>query len=194
MGKIVVRDALGVRWSVRARRLRRGEASRPMVGPEEESLRRQLATLLAPHPVPVHDPLRGVPGGWRTPGDTSDIALRETRAEFGDPPAIGSGWWALGQLPRLIGDAVGHLRTPWSDTWQLEATARGRIRRWARWEVEGAEATVQAAARWRPRCGPDRSRSRAARCSVDVVDQRPAVVQRRSGRCSAGRTQRREPG
>jgi hypothetical protein len=179
VGKIDVRDALGVRWSVRARRLRRGEASRPMVGPEEESLRRQLATLLAPHPVPVHDPLRGVPGGWRTPGDTSDVALRETRADFGDPPAIVSGWWALGQLPRLIGDAVGHLRTPWSDTWRLEATARGRIRRWARWEVEGAEATVQAAAMVAAALRAGRVPQPCGAVLVDVVDQRPAVVQRR---------------
>ena len=180
MGKVVVRDAQGARWSVRARRLRRGEASGPLLVPEAESLRRQLTALLAPGPVPVHDPSRRVPGAWRTPGDTSDVAMQETRAVFGDPRAFDSGWWALGQLPRLVQDAVRHLRTPWSDTWQLEATASGRIRRWARWEVDGAEATVRAAATVAAALRAGQAPQPSGAVLVDVVDQRPAVVQCRT--------------
>ena len=114
------------------------------------------------------------------PGDTSDLAMRATRAEFGDPQPIDSGWWVLGQLPRLIGNEARHLRTPWSDTWQLEALARGRIRRWARWEVEGVAATGQAATAVAAALEGGQVPLPDGAVLVDVVDQRPAGVHRRA--------------
>jgi hypothetical protein len=180
VGSIVVRDAMGVRWKVRARQLRRGESSRPWSGPEEDSLRRRLVGVLAPHPLVVLDPLRGVPGGWRTPGDSADVALRETRAEFGDHRDVGSSWWAVAQLFRMVRDALDHLSTPWSDTWRLEAVACGRIRRWAIWEIDGAEATEPAVAAVAAALGAGVVPQPTGAVLVEVVDQRPPLRSRRS--------------
>ena len=180
MGSIVVRDAMGVRWKVRARQLRRGESSRPWSGPEEDSLRRRLVGVLAPHPLVVLDPLRGVPGGWRTPGDSADVALRETWAEFDDHRDFGSGGWAVTQLFRMVRDAVEYLSTPWSDTWRLEAVARGRIRRWALWEIEGAEATERAVTAVAAALGAGVVPQPTGAVLVEVVDQRPPMRSRRS--------------
>jgi hypothetical protein len=177
---IVVRDAVGVRWKVRARRLRRGESSRPRSGPEEDSLRRRLAGVVAPHPLVVPDPLRGVPGGWRTPGDRADIAMRQAMAEYGDPREFGSSLWAVAQLFRLFSDALDHLSTPWSDTWRLEAVARGRIRRWAVWEVEGMEATERALTSTAAALEAGLVPQPPGAVLVEVVDQRPPDRSRRS--------------
>lgn len=177
---MVVRDAEGARWSVRARRLRRGESSRPWAGPEEESLRRRLAGALAPHPLVVPDPLRGVAGGWRTPGDAADVAMHQVRAAFGGRRDAGSNLWAVAQLARLLRDAVNHLRTPWSDTWQVEAAARGRIRRWVHWEVEGSEATEQAVTSVVAALQAGHLPQPCRAVLVEVVDQRPPARGRRS--------------
>jgi hypothetical protein len=178
--KTVVRDGQGARWVVRARRLRRGDTSRPWPGPEEESLRRRLAGVLAPHPLVLIDPLRGRPDGWRTPGDTADVAMAEALAEFGEPRSAGSDWWAVAQLVRLILDAVDDRRTPWSETWQVEAAARGRIRRWARWEVEGVDAAERTIATVTTALEAGDVPRPFGATLVDVVDQRPAGYQRRA--------------
>jgi len=177
---IVVPDAMGVRWKVRARRLRRGESSRPRPGPEADSLRRRLAGVLAAHPLVIHDPLRDVPGGWRTPGDRADVALRAARAEFAAHGAFGTDVWAVAQLARLIRDGLIRPRTPWSGTWRVEAAASGRIRRWAHWEVEGMGATERAVTSVVTALeAGDLPEPRGA-VLVEVVDQRPPTRVRRS--------------
>ncbi|MCW2700352.1 MAG: hypothetical protein JWQ45_1887 [Blastococcus sp.] len=180
MHKTLVRDADGLRWSVRARRLRLDERCRPWPGPEQESLHRRLAGVLAPRPLVLPDPLRGRPGGRLTPGDTADVAMQDVRAEFGGDGHTGLDLSALADLARLVHEAVSHLRAPWSDTWQLEAAARGRIRRWARWEVEGREATERAIAAVSAALATGRVPEPLGAVLVDVVDQRPAVSHRRS--------------
>jgi len=187
MGRVVVQDCWGVRWSVRARRLRRGESCRPWPGPEEESLRRRLAGVLAPRPLVLPDAYRGLPGGWRMPGDSADVAIRETLAEFGDLRSAGSDVWAVAQLVRLIRDAVDHRRTPWTDIWEVEAAARGRIRRWARWEVDGVDATERAIATVSAALEAGDVPRPFGTTLVDVVDQRPAVHERRSAGLGRGR-------
>lgn len=179
MGSTVVRDARGVRWKVRPRRLRRGESRRPRSGPEEDSLRRRLAGVVAAQPFLVLDPLRGVPGAWRTPADTADIAMHQVRAEFADGRGFGLGGGVV-ELFGLLRDAVEHLRTPWSDTWQVEAVARGRIRRWAHWEVEGMEATQRAVAAVAAALETGQVPQPSNAVLVDVVDQRPPSRNRRS--------------
>jgi hypothetical protein len=170
--KVVVPDAHGARWTVGVRRLRSTETAGPMSRPEEESLRRRLADAVAAVPHLLDDPLRGRPAGWRTPGDTDDVARREARAQFrcittGGAPAP----W---ELTGLIVDLVDHLRTPWSDTWRVEAVARGRIRRWARWEMEGLEAASRAVATVSAALAAGEVPGPEGAVLVDVVDQRPA--------------------
>jgi hypothetical protein len=80
----------------------------------------------------------------------------------------------------LILDLVGHLRTPWSDVWQVEALARGRIRRWARWEVDGTDAAHRAIASVSAALEAGRIPEREGAVLVEVVDQRPAGGSRRS--------------
>jgi hypothetical protein len=128
---------------------------------------------VAPHPLPPGT-LSGR-GGWWTPADASDIALSEAAAEFRTVS-----YWGEWAAPRLVLDLVDHLRTPWSDVWRLEALARGRIRRWARWEVDGPEATHRAIASVSAALEAGRIPEPEGAVLVEVVDQRPAGAHRRS--------------
>jgi hypothetical protein len=152
-----------------------------MSRPEQESLRRRLTRALAPHAAVAIDPMRGVPAAWRLPGDTSDIELREARRAYGDSSyGSASGVWALMEFVRLVREAVDHLRTPMTDTWQLEAATRGRIRRWARWEVQGPHAAERTAVAVAAALASGRVPQPDNAVLVDVVDQRPATAPRRS--------------
>lgn len=172
MRKIAVRDAQGARWSVRARQLGSTETAAPLSEPEHDSLRRRLAAALSPHPAMVAGPIRGVPVAWRTPGDSADIELWKARTAYRDL-TYGSGgvMWAIVDLVR---DAVDQLRTPPTDTWLLEVVARGRIRRWARWEVQGREAAERTAVAVAAALTNGRVPEPADARLVDVIDQRPA--------------------
>jgi hypothetical protein len=79
----------------------------------------------------------------------------------------------VAEFVRLVRDAVEDLRTPRSDTWQVELIARGRIRRWARWEMTGAEAAEQAVATVGSGVRAGRVPEPWGATLVDVVDQRP---------------------
>ncbi|MFD2094238.1 hypothetical protein [Blastococcus deserti] len=167
-------DASGVRWTVRLRRLRGAGTPPPLPGPEVESLRRRLAGVLARRPVPTADRRPGGPSPWPLPGDTADVEMRATLAEFHrDPMRTSTEVWALRQLVRMLREAVDHVRTPPSDTWQVELVARGRIRRWARWEVTGQEAATQTAATVAAGVRDGRVPEPWGATLVDVVDQRP---------------------
>ena len=189
MHKVQVRDTHGARWTVRARRLRSTETVGPMSRPEQESLRRRLTRALTPHAAVPVDPMRGVPDAWRLPGDTSDIELREAWADHCDSTyGSASGVLALVGFVRLVADAVEHLRTPMTDTWQVEAAACGRTRRWARWEVQGPEVAertaVTVAAALTSGCVPQPDDA----VLVDVIDQRPPTAPRRSAGLGGART------
>jgi hypothetical protein len=160
-----------------------------MSRPEQESLRRRLTRALAPHAAVAIDPMRGVPDSWRLPGDTSDIELREARAAHGDSThGSAGGVWALVGFVQLVGDVIDHLRTPMTDTWQLEAAARGRIRRWVRWEVQGPEAAERTAAEVAAALASGRVPQPDNAVLVDVVDQRPATAPRRPAGLGGART------
>jgi hypothetical protein len=167
----VVTDAWGVRWKVRARQLRGGGTPPPRPGPEEESLRRRLAGAMARHPAPAPAPGSA---GWMLPGDTADVEMYATLAELRrDPMTTPTNVWAVVQFVRLVRDAVEHLRTPMSDRWQVEVIARGRIRRWARWEITGADAAEQAVVTVASGVSDGRVPEPWGATLVDVVDQRP---------------------
>ena len=180
MGKIAVRDAYGDRWSIGARRLRVPEIAPPLSGPEQDSLRRRLAGAVAPNPAVVPDPMRGVPGAWRMPADRADVELHETRADLASRYRSSNGIWALVALVRLVEDVVDHRRTPKTDNWRLEAAAGGRIRRWARWEVDGPEAAQRAAATVAAALAAGQVPAPSDAVLAEVVDQRPPTSRRQS--------------
>ncbi|WP_142025059.1 hypothetical protein [Blastococcus colisei] len=164
-------DGFGVRWTVRARQLRGTGTPPPRPGPEEESLRRRLTAALSRLPAPA---VAGGTGDWRLPADTADVEMQATFAEFRDTPMRqGTAPWAVGHAVRLVGEAIAHLRTPRSETWEVELVARGRIRRWARWQITGADAAAQALATVAAGVGAGRVPEPWAATLVDVVDQRP---------------------
>ena len=171
MGTTVVTDASGVRWAVRSRPLRGTGTPAPRPGPEEESLRRRLAGALARFPAPDLAP---PPGDWQLPADTADVEMSATWAEFHRTPWWpGSDPWAVVQFVRLLRETVAHLRTPRSETWEVELIARGRIRRWARWQITGAEAARQVVATVTSEVRAGRIPEPWGATLVDVVDQRP---------------------
>jgi len=166
-----VTDVRGVRWTLRGRQLRGAGTPLPRAGPEEESLRRRLAAALSRLPATASAP---VPRNWYLPADTADIEMQATVAAFRDSPMrTGSAPWAVGQAIRLVGEAVAHLRTPRSELWQIELLARGRIRRWARWQVTGADGAAQAVATIAADVAAGRVPEPWGTTLVDVVDQRP---------------------
>jgi hypothetical protein len=143
----------------------------PRPGPEEESLRRRLAGALARFPVPGVAPPAA---DWELPADTAELDLAGTRAEFLQSRwYAGSEAWAVAEFVRLAREAVDQLRTPRSDTWEVELVARRRIRRWARWEITGAEAAEQVVATVLSGVRAGRVPEPWGAILVDVVDQRP---------------------
>ena len=102
------------------------------------------------------------------------------RAVLCDSPYGSSGAWALADSVGLVVGAVDHLRSPMTDIWQLEAAARGRIRRWARWQIEGAASTQPAVAAVAAALEAGHVPQPPDAVLVDVVDQRPPPTRRRS--------------
>jgi len=166
-----VTDAWGARWTVRARQLRGTGTPPPLPGPEEESLRRRLTAALSRLPPPA---TAARPGDWRLPADTADVERELVLAEFRDTPMRqGTAPWAVGHAVRLVGEAIAHLRTPKSGTWEVELVARGRIRRWGRWQITGAEAAAQTVTTVVTAVAAGRVPEPWGAVLVDVVDQRP---------------------
>ena len=166
-----VTDAWGVRWTVRMRQLRGAGTPPPAPGPEEEALRRRLAAALSRLPSPA----TSFPAGdWRLPADTADIEIQAAFAAYRDSPMrLGTAPWVVGHAVRLVAEAITHLRTPKSDTWEIEVVARGRIRRWARWQITGAEPATQVVGTIVAGIGAGRVPEPWGATLVDVVDQRP---------------------
>lgn len=164
-------DGWGVRWTVRARQLRGTGTPPPRPGPEEESLRRRLTAALSRVPAPA---VTQGTGDWWLPADTADVDMQVALSEFWDTPMRqGTAPWAVGHAVRLVGEAIAHLRTPRSDTWEVELVARDRIRRWARWQITGTDAAAQAVATVVAGVRSGRVPDPWAATLVDVVDQRP---------------------
>lgn len=170
MAKAVVEDAQGVRWVVRARRLREDGAA-PI--PLEEIWRPQLSAALAPVATGQRGRPAGSALGLSTP-DASDDAMAAVRGEIGAPVIpVMNGFEILAGAWRLVVDGVRHLRTPFSDRWRVELVARGRVRRWAHWETDGAEAATRTVAAVATDVAGGRLPEPAGAVPVEVVDQRP---------------------
>jgi hypothetical protein len=173
MRTALVEDVHGTRWSVRTRRLRGHGGPFPGPAMDREAWDSQLEQALSPVPAPRAGQRTGSPHQLLPP-DASDRALAAVRGEIGAPVLDHSGAFEiLTAAGRLVADAVRHLRTPLSDRWRVELAARGRIRRWAHWEIAGAESAARTAVAVAADVRAGRVPAPAGALLVEVVDQRP---------------------
>lgn len=167
-----VTDQWGAGWKVRARRVRGAGKAPPHPGPDADRMRRRLEAALGRYPAPlaasastdalvaaapISDPvdaeLAAFRRGWHRPGTT--------------------GWVAFEAGPALVREGLARLRTPRSGTWEVELLARGRFRRWARWQVVGDEGAGRVLASVTADVAAGRVPDPAGATLVEVVDHRP---------------------
>ncbi|MGY1754794.1 hypothetical protein [Blastococcus sp. SYSU D01042] len=169
--RTTVTDVWGARWTVRAREVRGTGTVPPRAGPDVDRMRRRLDAALGQHPAPLGPE---VPTDIREPAapvsDPVDAELSAFRRGEGRP---GTRLWALGRTGWLLRMAVAHLRTPRSGTWEVELLARGRFRRWARWQVRGEEAAARALTTVAADLTAGRVPQPDGGTLVEVVDHRP---------------------
>jgi hypothetical protein len=173
MRTALVEDGHGTRWSVRTRRLRGHGGSSAGPATEPDAWGSQLEDALSPLPARRTDQRTGSPDQLLAP-DASDRALAAVRGEIGAPGLHHAGAFEiLAAAGHLVADAVRHLRTPLSNRWRVELAARGRIRRWAHWEIAGAESAARAAVAVANDMRAGRVPAPVGALLVEVVDQRP---------------------
>jgi len=166
-----VTDQWGARWTVRARRVRGAGTAPPRRGPDADRMRRRLDAALARYPAPL---AATVPTDVRLPAapisDPVDAELTRLRHR------PGTTIWVVAEAgPALLRDALARLRAPGAGTWAVELVARGRFRRWATWQVTGAEAAARVLASVTADLGAGRVPDPPGATLVEVVDHRPPV-------------------
>lgn len=165
-----VTDQWGAGWKVRARRVRGAGTAPPRPGPHADRMRRQLDAALGRHPAPlVASASTDVRVAAAPISDPVDAELARLRYR---PDGDGL---VLAEGPSLIRGALGRLRSPRSGTWEVELVAKGRFRRWARWQVPGAEAAARVLALVAADMATDRIPDPPGATLVEVVDHRPPV-------------------
>ena len=98
------------------------------------------------------------------PGDAELARLRHRTDNF---------LLVLAEGASLIGGALARLRDPRSGTWRGELVARGRFRRWARWQVPGEQAAAAVLATVTADVTAGRVPDPVGAALVEVVDHRP---------------------
>jgi hypothetical protein len=168
MGRTVVDDRWGGRWTVRARHERHAEPDSEYTRRlREPSLRAELRPMLAP-PTGSGSVL---PVAGRAPAvDLSDI--RFTVGSLSAQPAAPAA--AIGTAV-AIWQYVRILRQPSDRFWVVELTARGRIRRGATWKVAGREEAARVAAVVADAVRTGQVPEPSGALLIDVVDERLTV-------------------
>lgn len=171
--RTTVTDVWGARWTVRAREVRGTGTAPPRSGPDADRMRRRLEAALGQHPAPLGSE---VPTDiWEPAAPISDPVDAELSAFRRGEGRPGTDLWALGRSGSLLRTGLAHLRTPRTGTWEVELLASGRFRRWARWQVHGAEAAAEAV----PTVAADLAAGRVPQPDggtlIEVVDHRPPI-------------------
>ena len=163
-----VTDRWGARWEVRARHVRGTGTAPPRPGPDADRMRRRLEEALERYPAllgatvstdvrvpaaPISDPVDAELARLRDQPDNTLLVL------------VGGG--------SLIRDGLARLFTPRSGTREIELLARGRFRRWARWQVSGDEAAARVLALVTADMAAGRVPDPEGAALVEVVDHRP---------------------
>ena len=163
-----VTDRWGAGWKVRARHVRGAGTAPPRPGPDADRMRRRLEAALGQYPAPLR---ATVSTDVRVPAAPISDPVDADLARLRDQPdntllvLVGGG--------SLIRDGLARLRTPRSGTWEIELLARGRFRRWARWQATGEEAAARVLAAVTDDVAAGRVPDPAGATLVEVVDHRP---------------------
>ncbi|MBN1093118.1 hypothetical protein JKP75_11475 [Blastococcus sp. TML/M2B] len=180
-----VTDPWGSEWWVRARFVRGAGLAPPHPGPDANRLRRRLEEALGRHPAPL---VASAPTDVRLPAaPISDPVDAELAALRGEWHRTGSAIWALHEARRSRPrpGALAQLRAWRSGRWEIELVARGRFRRWARWQGPGEQASREHGSGEQPSAevlaavaaavAAGRVPDPAGVALVEVVDHRPPV-------------------
>ena len=163
-----VTDRWGAGWKVRARHVRGTGTAPPRPGPDADRMRRRLEATLGRYPAPLV--ASATTDVWEAAAPISDPVDAEL-ARLRDQPD--NTLLVLVGGASLIRDGVARLRTPRSGTWEVELLARGRFRRWARWQVSGEEAAARVLASVTADMAIGRVPDPDGAALVEVVDHRP---------------------
>ena len=167
-----VTDRWGAGWKVRARHVRGAGTAPPRPGPDADRMRRRLEAALGRYPAPlVASATTDVWDASAPISDPVDAELAEFRRQWHRPGT--TIWVAADAVAGLLREGLARLRTPRSGTWEIELLARGRFRRWARWQVSGDEAAARVLATVTADVAAGRVPDPAGATLVEVVDHRP---------------------
>ncbi|RBY75396.1 hypothetical protein DQ239_17140 [Blastococcus sp. TF02-09] len=165
-------DQWGAGWKVRARALRGAGTAPPHPGPDADRMLRRLEAALGRYPAPlVASASTDVWEAAAPISDPVDAELAEFRRQWHRPGT--TLWVATEAGPGLVRDGLTWLFTPRSGTWEVELVARGRFRRWARWQVSGEEAAERVLATVTSEVAAGRVPVPSGAALVEVVDHRP---------------------
>ena len=169
-----VTDQWGAGWKVRARHVRGAGTAAPRPGPDADRMRRRLEAALGRYPAPlVASATTDVRAAAAPISDPVDAELAEFRHQWHRPGT--RVWVAVEAGPALVGEGLARLRTPRSGTWEIELLARGRFRRWARWQVSGEDSATRVLATVTADVAAGRVPDPVGAALVEVVDHRPPV-------------------
>ncbi|SDF02300.1 hypothetical protein SAMN05660662_0746 [Blastococcus aurantiacus] len=167
-----VTDQWGDGWKARARHVRGAGTTPPRPGPDADRMRRRLEAALERYPAPlVASATTDVRDAAAPISDPVDAELAEFRHQWHRPGT--TVWVGLDAGPALLREGLARLRTPRSGTWEVGLVARGRFRRWARWQVSGDEAAVEVLAAVTAAVAAGRVPDPVGATLVEVVDHRP---------------------
>jgi hypothetical protein len=135
-------------------------------------MRRRLEAALGRYPAPLMaSASTDVREAAAPVSDPVDAELSELRRQWHRPGT--TVWVAFEGGPGLLREGLTSLRMPRSGTWEVELLARGRFRRWARWQVSGDEAAARVLATVAADVATGRVPDPAGATLVEVVDHRP---------------------
>ncbi len=169
-----VTDPWGSGWKARARYVRGPGTAPPHPGPDADRMRRRLEAALGRYPAPlvasattdVRDPAAPI-------SDPVDAELAGLRGRW---HRTGSAIWVSAEArPALPRGVLARPRAPGAGTWEIELTARGRFRRWARWQGPGEQPAAGVLAAVAEAVAAGRVPDPAGMALVEVVDHRPPL-------------------
>lgn len=167
-----VTDQWGAGWKVRARHVRGAGTAPPRPGPDADRMRRRLEEALGRCAAPLGASATSNVWDAAAPiSDPIDAELAQFRRQWHRPGT--TVWVAADAGPGLLREGLARLRTPRSGTWEIELLARGRFRRWARWQVPGEDAAARVLAAVAADVAAGRVPDPAGATLVEVVDHRP---------------------
>lgn len=158
--RLTVTDPWGSGWKVRAQYVRGPGTAPPHPGPDADRMRRRLEAALERHPAP--------------PVASATTDVRDPAAPISDPVDAELARLRDGR-PALPRGVLARLCAPGSGTWEIELIARGRFRRWARWQGHGEQPAAGELAAVAAAVAAGRVPDPAGMALVEVVDHRPPV-------------------